>query len=139
MSREKGTVDRSYFACSWGNLYRIEEEGLMSKLIENVASPDAPTTVNEKGAGQSHIEVRFDLIDGPALFEMAHVLYKGAAKYGENNWRGIPVEEHLNHMIMHAYAYLSGDTSDHHLSHILCRATFAQAVAIQNNKEVNND
>lgn len=104
-------------------------------VISSVASPDAPTITNEKGAKQSLIEVRFDLIDGPAMFKMAHVLYSGAEKYGENNWRNIPVHEHINHMIMHGYAYLSDDRSDGHLSHMMCRSMFAQAVAIQEGLE----
>lgn len=99
--------------------------------ISKIAGPDAPTITNEKGASQSLIEVRFDLIDGPALFEMAKILYKGASKYGEDNWRNIPVNEHLNHLIMHSYAYLAKDRSEHHLSHIMCRSMFAQAVEIQ--------
>lgn len=99
--------------------------------ISNIVSPDAPTTVNEKGGAQSHVPVRFDLIDGKALFEMAKVLDQGAKKYGANNWRLIAVEDHLNHLIMHAYAYLSGDRTDEHLSHILCRATFALGVSLQ--------
>lgn len=98
--------------------------------ISDVAGKDRPITVNEKGGGQSSVPVRFDLIDGKALFNMAHVLDEGAKKYGDNNWRQIDVEDHLNHLIMHAYAYLSGDRSDEHLSHIMCRAMFAQAVAI---------
>lgn len=97
------------------------------------AGPDAPITTNEHGGSQSHIPYRFDLIDGPALAEMAKVLHMGAEKYGPNNWRKIPeVEVHLNHMIMHAYAYLAGDRTDDHLSHIMCRAMFAQAVDITN-------
>jgi len=32
---------------------------------------------------------------------------------------------------MHAYAYLSGDRTDEHLSHIMCRSMFAQAVALK--------
>ena len=36
-------------------------------------------------------------------------------------------------MIIHAYAYLAGDNTDEHLSHIMCRAMFAQAVEIDNN------
>lgn len=98
--------------------------------IADVVSPDAPTTTNEKGGAQSDIPVRFDLIDGRALFEMAKVLDHGAKKYGENNWRLIDVDDHLNHLIMHAYAYLSGDRTDDHLSHILCRATFALGVSL---------
>jgi Domain of unknown function (DUF5664) len=93
--------------------------------------PDAATETNEVGAKQSALPYRFDLIDGPALFKMAEVLDAGARKYGQDNWRGLPVRDHLNHLIAHAYAWLAGDTSDDHLSHVLCRATFAQAVEIQ--------
>ena len=99
--------------------------------ISKIAGKNAPIVFNEKGAGQSRVDVRFDLIDGKALFAMANVLHEGACKYGANNWRGIPIEDHLNHLIMHAYAYLAGDRSDEHLSHIMCRAMFAQAVEIQ--------
>lgn len=99
-------------------------------MISDIASPDAPTVTNEKGAKQSHIPVAFHLVDGPAMFQMAKVLHEGAEKYGANNWRGIPIEDHLNHLIMHAYAYLSGDRTDEHLSHIMCRAMFAQAVEL---------
>lgn len=105
-----------------------------SSNISHVVSPDAPTITNKKGGKQSHIPARFDLIDGAALFEMAKVLHEGAEKYGADNWRQIPLEDHLNHMIMHAYAYLAGDRSDEHLSHIMCRATFAQAVDLQDNQ-----
>jgi len=101
------------------------------KSLENIVSPDAPTHTNDKGGRQSLVEVRFDLIDGPALFEMASVLHDGAEKYGADNWRKIDIPDHLNHLIMHAYAYLSGDRTDEHLSHIMCRSMFAQAVALQ--------
>jgi hypothetical protein len=99
-------------------------------FLQAVSSPDAVRETNEAGGSQSHIPVRFDLIDGPALFQMAKVLHEGAVKYGDNNWRKIPVEDHLNHLIMHAYAYLSGDRTDEHLSHIMCRSMFAQAVEL---------
>lgn len=102
----------------------------MTKIAE-VASVDAPRTTNEMGGSQSLIEVRFDLIDGPAMFEMAKVLYQGAVKYGENNWRAISIPEHLNHLIMHSYAQLAGDQTDEHLSHILCRAMFACGINAQ--------
>ncbi len=61
---------------------------------------------------------------------MTRVLAEGAEKYGADNWRNIDVNDHLNHLIIHAYAYLSGDRSDEHLSHVMCRAMMAQAVAI---------
>lgn len=98
--------------------------------ISSIAGKDAPTIFNEQGAGQSDIGIRLDLVDAKSLFSMAKVLAEGAEKYGANNWRGISIEDHLNHLIMHAYAYLDGDTSDDHLSHIMCRAMFAQGVAL---------
>lgn len=107
--------------------------------ISNIASKDAPTVTNEKGGSQSHIPTRFDLVDGKSMFAMAGVLHEGAEKYGANNWRNIDVEDHLNHLIMHAYAYLSGDRSDEHLSHIMCRAMFAQAVEITEEEQTPSD
>jgi hypothetical protein len=92
--------------------------------------PETPLTFNERGHGQSDIPYRFDLFDAHAMFKMAQVLHTGAVKYGENNWRGISIEDHLNHLIAHAYAFLAGDTSDDHLSHVMCRAMFAQGVEI---------
>lgn len=58
---------------------------------------------------------------------MCHVLWTGAQKYGSDNWRGITVEENLNHLLAHVYGYLSGDRSEPHLANIMCRAMFAQA------------
>lgn len=103
-----------------------------TERTENIfegAGPDTPTTVNESGGKQSNIPYRFDLIDPHAMAAMAKVLKDGAEKYGANNWRLIDVNSHLNHLLMHTFAYLAGDDSDDHLSHILCRATFAVGVS----------
>jgi hypothetical protein len=108
------------------------------KTIADIVSPEVPITTNSKGGSQSDIPVRFDLIDGKALFEMAKVLDYGAKKYGENNWRKIEIDDHLNHLLMHTYAYLAGDRTDEHLSHILCRATFALGVALQETEDDSN-
>lgn len=99
--------------------------------ISAIVGPDVPVITNEHGGSQSQANVRFDLIDAKAMFEMAKVLDHGAKKYGANNWRLIAVEDHLNHLLMHAYAYLAGDRTDDHLSHALCRATFALGVSLQ--------
>jgi hypothetical protein len=99
-------------------------------VVEGVGK-DAPTVTNERGGKQSKVLYRFDLLDPRAMFEMTKVLAEGAEKYGEDNWRNIDVRDHLNHLLVHTYAYLAGDKSDEHLSHIMCRAMFAQAVAIQ--------
>lgn len=96
----------------------------------NGVGPEAETIINEKGGKQSKVEYRFDLAYPKAMFEMCKVLKEGADKYGANNWLNISVEEHLNHLLIHTYAYLAGDRSDEHLSHIMCRALFAQGVKL---------
>lgn len=105
--------------------------------VEGV-SPDEPIVVNEKGGGQSKTHYRFDLADPKAMFEMTKVLAYGAERYGADNWRLIDITDHLNHLIIHAYAYLAGDRSDEHLSHIMCRSLFAQGVAVQTQKDISN-
>lgn len=113
-----------------------EETKDNTQLVEGLA-PDAPVVENKHGGKQSYMPYRFDLIDPLALFEMAKVLREGFEKYGaDENWRRIPANEHINHMITHAFAYLAGDKSDEHLSHMLCRALFAQGVALQNDSYV---
>jgi tagatose-1,6-bisphosphate aldolase non-catalytic subunit AgaZ/GatZ len=71
------------------------------------------------------------LVDPQALFNLARVLAYGAKKYGENNWRSLTVQEHLNHALQHIYAYLAGDFQDDHLGHAQCRVHMALAVLLQ--------
>lgn len=103
---------------------------LKEQTVKGVGK-DAPIVTNEKGGKQSKVLYRFDLLDPGAMFEMTKVLEEGTHKYQENNWHNISVKEHLNHMLIHTYAYLAGDLSDEHLSHIMCRAMFAQGVALK--------
>lgn len=100
-------------------------------MIEGVGK-DAETVVNEQGGKQSAVSYRFDLLDPKAMFAMTKVLKEGFDKYGsDENWRRISVQEHLNHALIHIYAYLAGDVSDEHLTHAMCRMMFATAVDIE--------
>lgn len=87
--------------------------------------PDAPITTNAKGGKQSLVPFRCDLLPPLAALRVAEVLEHGATKYGPKNWHAIAVEEHLNHMLAHTFAYLAGDTQDDHLGHAACRAFMA--------------
>jgi hypothetical protein len=129
-------LNRTCKICLLSSKLRERDRERYQELVKGVGK-DAPTVENEKGAKQSKVLYRFDLLDPKAMFEMTRVLEEGAKKYGEDNWRGIDIRDHLNHMIIHAYAYLAGDQSDEHLSHIMCRAMFAQAVALQEEKGAN--
>lgn len=88
-------------------------------------SPDQPTDTNAAGGKQSSTPYRLDLIPPLAILAEAEVLAIGAKKYGENNWKKIFIQDHINHILQHAYAYLAGDRSDKHLANLACRAHFA--------------
>lgn len=96
----------------------------MSAIIDGVGT-DAPTVTNERGGKQSHSPFRCDLLPPRAVLAVASVLRDGAAKYGDGNWRSIPVGDHLNHALSHVFAWLAGDTQDDHLAHAACRLVFA--------------
>jgi hypothetical protein len=92
-------------------------------------APDAPIDTNEHGGQQSKIEGRFDLIPPIAMLELAKIMEYGAKRYAPNNWRKIPLEDHINHMLMHLFAYNGGDRQDDHLGHALARAAMAVEIA----------
>jgi uncharacterized HAD superfamily protein len=90
-----------------------------------VAQPvDDDVIVNENGAKQSDLKARFDLLPARAVEEVARVLHKGAEKYGEENWRGLSVEEVHNHTLGHAVAFNRTEELED-LSHTACRALMA--------------
>lgn len=98
-----------------------------SSVIRGIG-PDTPKVINEQGGSQSLLPYRFDLIDPQAIFALAEVLYQGAERHGEDNWRKIPINDHLNHALAHIYAYMAGDEQDDHLGHAFCRMMFAVAL-----------
>ena len=96
----------------------------MGRKVAGVG-PDAPTVVTESGAKQSGSPYRADLLPAAATLAVAAVLRHGAEKYGEDNWRGLAVADHLNHALVLLFAYLAGDDQDDHLEHAACRALMA--------------
>ena len=90
-------------------------------------SPDTEIVTNDKGGKQSKVSYGFHLCDTGAMLALAKTLQYGASRYARDNWRKIPAEEHFNHMLIHYYAWLSGDKSDDHLAHMFCRAMMLYA------------
>lgn len=81
--------------------------------------------VNEFGGKQSSTPFRFDLLRGiaaKAMFKLAGVLDYGARKYADDNWHNVSPQDHLNHALTHAFAWLAGDKKEDHVSHFHCRA-----------------
>ncbi|MEK5081166.1 dATP/dGTP diphosphohydrolase domain-containing protein [Solibacillus sp. FSL W7-1436] len=108
---------------------RVLEE--VNKPTVPGVSPDQPVVYNEKGGGQSKSPYRMDLVDPKSILEIASVLKEGAEKYGDDNWKLISTQDHLNHLLVHVYAHLAGDESDKHLAHAACRAIFALGVELE--------
>lgn len=118
-SHEEG--DHKFFVMS--GFAKEEGEAILSGL-----GPDSPIEINEHGGMQSSIPYRCDLLDGKAMLKLAEVLKHGADKYDPDNWRSITTKEHVNHMLVHVFAWLAGDEQDDHLEHMLCRAMMAVAM-----------
>jgi hypothetical protein len=89
--------------------------------------PDAEIVVNERGGKQSKAVAAFHLLDAPTMIRLGKVLQYGASRYGRDNWRKIPCEDHLNHALAHIFAAFAGDTQDDHLGHAFCRLMMACA------------
>lgn len=81
---------------------------------------------------QSTVQHSFNLIPPKALLAVAGTLYEGAAKYEPHvldtfsgqNWRSIPIADHYNHAVRHLVLWHSGDRSEDHISHAICRLSF---------------
>lgn len=87
------------------------------------------TVTNDKGGKQSYLGVRCDLLPQYAVLEVSKVFHRGAEKYGEDNWKNITVNEHVNHCLTHLFLYLTGDTSEDHLANATCRSLMALHMA----------
>lgn len=95
-----------------------------ANMIADVG-PDAPIETAANGAKQSRTPARMDIFPPLAALHVGGILKEGAAKYGEWNWLGIPVNEHINHAMIHLLAHIAGDASDDHIGHAACRMMFA--------------
>lgn len=63
---------------------------------------------------------RYDLIPPHALWRVAMLYTRGAAKYGENNWqKGIPSQQMLASAMRHMEAYRRGDEEEDHLAAVV--------------------
>lgn len=116
--------------CTVGGL--VADSGTAS--IRGVG-PDAPTETDERGASQSKTPYAVTSLDARALLAVAAVQARGDAKYGPDNWRGIVVEDHLNHAMVHVLAHQAGDTQEQHLAHAACRMLMALATSMADERE----
>lgn len=96
----------------------------ISPTIPGVGPGEAIET-NKAGGKQRHSPYRMDLLPHHALLRTSRILAQGAETHGEDNWRMISVQDHLNRALIHITCHLAGDAQDDHLSHAACRILFA--------------
>jgi hypothetical protein len=73
--------------------------------------------VYSNGAKRATVPERFDLIPAKGLMAVAEAMAKGAERYGDRNWRGLPSEEMVNHAMRHLVLWMAGDRTENHAAH----------------------
>jgi dATP/dGTP diphosphohydrolase len=98
------------------------------------SSKVAETVVNAQGGAQAKLEGDPKLIPAEALLALSEVVALGAKRYAPNNWRLIPMEDHISHALEHLFLFMDGQTGDEdHLKHALCRLAFAMGTRKEHN------
>lgn len=101
----------------------------MAAIIDGL---DGPVETNAAGGKQSSSPYFLRGLPPLALLRIARILREGAEKYEADpfgdvtsrNWHRIGSDDHLEHVLMHAVAYLRGDASADHAGHLATRAMF---------------
>ena len=88
----------------------------------------------ENGGKRERIRERYDLLPARAIKLVAIAMGEGAIKYGDENWKGLPESNLVNHALRHIMEYMSGDRDEPHLSHAA-----ANLLMLANTEEFNED
>jgi hypothetical protein len=103
----------------------------MMDLTEGLSATNEDGVItNERGAKQTDIGARFDLLPMKALASIARVLDEGCKKYGVENWKELSIDEINNHTLMHLIDYQEYRMFED-LEHAACRILMALELAIE--------
>ena len=97
-------------------------------LTDFLAERHADAAFITKDSGKRHVEItgalrdtnegkgRFDLIPALPLKRLAQLYQRGAAKYGDNNWRkGINLPRYIDSAMRHINDFQAGERAEDHL------------------------
>ena len=119
--------------CGWGEGVLPNISGAVQTLPDElqVITPMAQKINAEKGEYRFGCGVRFDLLDPDFIRGMAHIMHRGAEKYGPDNWKkGLTGENSgINHAVKHCMEYLADEPCDYgereaHLYQVAVNAMF---------------
>ena len=125
---EKFAVFREEFLAYLNSTLISQEADTTTDAVAQGSAPsfnDEDKHVNAVGGTQTRLPVRCDLLPPESILRVSAVLAEGAKKYGANNWKLIDTNDHINHALTHLFRHLSGDRTEPHLSHAVCRCLFA--------------
>lgn len=101
------------------------------------------------GAMHSREEGAFDQIDPHVEYLLARLLDVGGINYGDGNWKGIPIQAHVNHALKHINSRRRGEVFEGHtgtesggsdlkrnLLHAMCRIMFALSLELEADRQV---
>lgn len=92
---------------------------------------DGDTITNERGGRQSYMRAAFHLLPPFGMRLVAQCLGVNSGKYGVDNWKNIPANEHIGHAQNHINEFMLGDRSEDHLVHAATRLLFAIELAVE--------
>ncbi len=81
-------------------------------------------SISSEGGVQSKLICRPSLFPPKACLLVSTILGVKAREYGEWNWKKIPTQDHLDHLLNHAMQHIAGDRKEFHLGNIACRSMF---------------
>lgn len=96
---------------------------------------EGDVVVTESGGRHSFVLARFDLIPPESMKLIAQCLGVGAHRHGEENWRNIPISDHINHAFNHLNEFRLGATDEPHIVNAAVRTIFALSLAVAEGKQ----